>query len=239
MRQCYRFSFLFSVLLIAVSAYGQTSSTIRSKFRMLSVNGDISSLTLVGARETQTVQIPELRRSDVYQYEGAPVMRFVETDQIIEGEALPAPVLQVSDIDQHKNALILVFRSTSAQASAYKAVVMSDDVENFPGGTSRFVNISPYPLLVSFEAGSPAQRLPSGQILSHAFKSENQNVHIRIASYAQGEVHKALDDRIFPKAIHRDLYFIFEEQDGNVGRVKMRRLREHRNSAIRSYRSDG
>jgi hypothetical protein len=76
-------------------------------------------------------------------------------------------------------------------------------------------------------------------VLTRAFESENQNVHIQIASYTDGEVHRGLDDRIFPKAIHRDIYFIFEEQDGDVGRVKMRRLREHRNSAIRSYHSDG
>ena len=42
-----------------------------------------------------------------------------------------------------------------------------------------------------------------------------------------------------PKPIHRDIYFIFEENDGENGRVKMRRLREHRNAAIHLYRSDG
>jgi hypothetical protein len=112
---------------------------------------------------------------------------------------------------------------------------MSDDPKGFPGGTSRFVNISSYPLLVLFEQESGPKRLAVGAIYSHAFESENQNVHIQIASYADGEVHKALDDRIFPKAIHRDLYFIFEENEGDVGRVKMKRLREHRNAAIRSY----
>ena len=101
------------------------------------------------------------------------------------------------------------------------------------------MNISPYPLLLLFDQGREPQRLESGKVLTRAFESEIQNVHIQIASYADGEVHRGLDDRIFPKAIHRDIYFIFEERERQPGRVKMRRLREHQNSALRLYRSDG
>ncbi|MBL6838712.1 MAG: hypothetical protein ISQ75_06510 [Puniceicoccaceae bacterium] len=220
-------------------AHGQEPQTIRAKFRILSVNDEISSLSIVGASETQEVMIPELRRSDIYRYEGPQVLSFIKTDQIVEGEPLPAPVMQVRGVSKHKNALILVFRIESSVGTRFQSIVMSDDIDGFPGGTSRFVNISSYPLLLLFEEGEEPQKLASGGIFSHAFKTENQNVHIRIASYADGEVHKGLDDRIFPKPIHRDIYFIFEENDGENGRVKMRRLREHRNAAIHLYRSDG
>ncbi|MBL6913176.1 MAG: hypothetical protein ISR40_05900 [Puniceicoccaceae bacterium] len=203
------------------------------------MNDEISSLSIVGASETQEVMIPELRRSDIYRYEGPQVLSFIKTDQIVEGEPLPAPVMQVRGVSKHKNALILVFRIESSVGTRFQSIVMSDDIDGFPGGTSRFVNISSYPLLLLFEEGEEPQKLASGGIFSHAFKTENQNVHIRIASYADGEVHKGLDDRIFPKPIHRDIYFIFEENDGENGRVKMRRLREHRNAAIHLYRSDG
>ena len=239
MKLCHQYSVLLLALFISAFAHGQEPQTIRTKFRMLSVNGDISSLTLVGSSETQEVLIPELRRSDVYRYEGPEVLSFVETDSIVAGEPLPAPVMQVRGVSKHKNALILVFRIESSVGTRFQSIVMSDDIDGFPGGTSRFVNISSYPLLLLFEEGEEPQKLASGGIFSHAFKTENQNVHIRIASYADGEVHKGLDDRIFPKPIHRDIYFIFEENDGENGRVKMRRLREHRNAAIHLYRSDG
>lgn len=238
MKLCHQYSVLLFALFISAFAHGQEPQTIRTKFRMLSVNGDVSSLTLVGSSETQEVLIPELRRSDVYRYEGPEVLSFVETDSIVAGEPLPEPVLQVREVSKYKNALVLVFRSESSTGIRFKSIVISDDIEGFPGGTSRFVNISSYPLLLLFEQGAEPQKLASGQILTHAFQNENQNVHIRIASYADGEVHKGLDDRIFPKAIHRDLYFIFEESEGAIGRVRMRRLREHRNAAIHLYRAD-
>ena len=238
MRICYQFSALLFALLFGFDAHAQEPQMIRAKFRMLPVYGEINSLSLVGSREAQEVNIPELRRSDVYRYEGSQVMHFVRTDQIVEGEPLPAPVLQVRGVSNHKNALVLVFRSMTSTGVRYQSMVISDDIDGFPGGMSRFVNISPYPLLLLFEQGGEPQKLASGQIYSHAFKAQNQNVHIRIASYAEGEVHKGLDDRIYPKPIHRDLYFIFEKRDGDIGRVKMRRLREHRNAAIYLYRPD-
>jgi hypothetical protein len=239
MRRCCQYSIVLFALFMSGLAHGQEPQTIRAKFRILSVNDEISSLSIVGASETQEVMIPELRRSDIYRYEGPQVLSFIKTDQIVEGEPLPAPVMQVRGVSKHKNALILVFRIESSVGTRFQSIVMSDDIDGFPGGTSRFVNISSYPLLLLFEEGEEPQKLASGGIFSHAFKTENQNVHIRIASYADGEVHKGLDDRIFPKPIHRDIYFIFEENDGENGRVKMRRLREHRNAAIHLYRSDG
>lgn len=211
---------------------------IQAKFRMLSVNGNISSLSLVGSDGLQSVDIPDLRRSEVYTYQGPKVLQFVETAELVEDQPLPAAVLQISDITQHENALILVFRSETASGVRFRSVLMSDDLSSFPGGSSRFVNITPYSLVLLFNEGSEPIKLASGKVYSHAFKSENQNVHIRIASYAEGQVHKGLDDRIYPKEIHRDIYFIFSKDEGGTGRVKMRRLREHRNAAIRMYQSD-
>jgi hypothetical protein len=232
---------LISMVMAAfsVSLTADAQETISAKFRMLSIDGAIDDLALVSADAVVPVEIPELRRSDVYAYRGSSLLRFVIESQIVEREPLPNPVLEVSGVDRFKNALILVFRLQSSNGVKYQALAVADDFEGFPGGTSRFVNISPYPLLLLFDQGSEPQQLESGKVLTRAFESENQNVHIQIASYADGEVHRGLDDRIFPKAIHRDIYFIFEEREGQSGRVKMRRLREHQNSALRLYQSDG
>ena len=177
MRLCYQYSAVLFATLLGVVAHGQEVQTIRTKFRMLSVKGEISNLSLIGSRETQPVHVPELRRSEVYRYEGPEVMHFVRTDQIVEGEPLPAPVLQVRGISQHKNALVLIFQSQSSLGVRYQAVVISDDIDGFPGGMSRFINISSYPLLLVFEQGEEPRKLGPGQIYSHAFNSENQNVH--------------------------------------------------------------
>ena len=53
-------------------------------------------MALVSADAVVPVEIPELRRYDVYEYRGSSLLRFVIESQIVEREPLPNPVLEVS-----------------------------------------------------------------------------------------------------------------------------------------------
>ena len=77
----------------SVSLTADAQETISAKFRMLSIDGAIDDLALVSADAVVLVEIPELRRSDVYAYRGPSLLRFVIESQIVEGVPLPNPVL--------------------------------------------------------------------------------------------------------------------------------------------------
>lgn len=229
--------FLKRVLLLVLicSSILQGQELVRVDFRMLSLGAPIEELALVGSNGIVDVEAPSFNRSDVITYKGDARLRFIRKGEYIPGEPLPKSLFEVDLSDNLKNPLIVVASAVKGNEFPYQAMVLPDNLKDLPGGSNYFINASPYPIAILFDQNKEPVKLRPRGAIKRSFEEDSHNIRVRIASYAEGEVCKGLDSRIYPLPIHRDIYFIYAHQGGGAGRLMIRRLREHQSSAEHNF----
>lgn len=227
---------IFLGLCLAPLSLLHAQDVIRTDFRMLSLEGGLEDVALVSAEGLIEVKVPSFDRSTVIRYQGEPRLRFVRKSEFVPEGPRPKSLFEVDLSAGVKNPLIIVATSVEGHDFPYQAMVLPDNLEELPGGSSYFINASPYPIAVLFDQGKEPVKMHPRAAFKRSFDEGTHNIRVRIASYADGEVRKGLDSRIYPLPIHRDIYFIYARQGGSAGRLMIRRLREHQSSAEQNFR---
>jgi hypothetical protein len=224
------------LLVLICSSILQGQELVRVDFRILSLGAPLEELALVGSNGMVDVEVPSFNRSDVITYKGDARLRFIRKSEYTPDEPLPKSLFEVDLSDNLKNPLIVVASAVKGHGFPYQAMVLPDNLKDLPGGSSYFINASPYPIAILFDQNKEPVKLKPRGAVKRTFEEGSHNIRVRIASYAEGEVRKGLDSRVYPLPIHRDIYFIYAHQGGGVGRLMIRRLREHQSSAEHNFR---
>jgi hypothetical protein len=206
---------------------------LRVDFRMLSLGAPLEDLGLLSAEGMVELEVPSFERSDMVTYKGDALLRFIKKSEFVMDRPLPSSLFEVRIPDTIKNPLVIVTKTVDGHRFSYQAMVLPDNLDALPGGSSYFINASPYPVAILFDQSQEPVKLAPNAAFKRAFNESAHNIRVRIASYAEGEVRKGLDSRIYPLPIHRDIYFIYARSGGSAGRLMIRRLREHEDVAKR------
>lgn len=225
---------LFLFLSFASLIQGQDS--IRVDFRMLSLSGPLEDLAVLSPAGLVDVNVPSYDRSDVFTYKGSSRMRFVRKGDVSTDGSIAQVLFEAQMPADVLHPLIIVTPAPQESSFRYHAIVLADGLQDLPGGSSYFINASPYPIAMLFDQkDEPIKMMPKG-IVKRSFEEGAHNIRVQVASYAEGEIRMGLDSRIYPMPVHRDIYFIYARQGANAGRLGIRRMREHENSAARYFR---
>jgi hypothetical protein len=223
---------LFLLLISVCSLLAQDS--IRVDFRMLALGSPLKDLAVVGIEGLVDVEeVPSFDRSKVFTYKGGSKLRFIRNDQYVVDGPLPKSLFEVNMSTDIKNPLLIVAAAPEGAPFPYQVMVLPDNLKDLPGGSSYFINASPYPIAVIFDQEKEPVKMRPKAAVKRSFDEGAHNIRVRIASYAEGEVRKGLDSRIYPLPIHRDIYFIYARNGAEAGRLMIRRLREHEEVAKR------
>ena len=230
--------YLTRIVLIVLFCFSnlQGQGVVRVDFRMLSLGAPLEELALVSADGIVEVEVPSFNRSDVITYKGQTLLRFIRKSDYVLGQPLPKSLFEVDLSENLKNPLLVVSSAIKGHEFPYQCMVLPDDLQALPGGSSYFINASPYPIAILFDESKEPVKLRSRGAVKRSFDEGSHNIRVRIASYAEGEIRKGLDSRVYPLPIHRDIYFIYAHQGAASGRLMIRRLREHQSSAEHNFR---
>lgn len=223
---------LCSIIFGASSLSLEAQDASFKRLRATSLTSSINEIVLMGNNGTIDFKVPAGRRSDVVDYTGPTTLTFFRKGSLEVEGSKPEKVAQIELREDIKKPLLIFYPIESG----YKVFAIEDDINQIPGGSVLFANLSLYPLTILLgENGEDRFEIKPGTTELRKFKSGNVNVRIRAASHLGNNLKKGMDSRIFPIPNFRDICFIFSDGNQSSGKVKLRTLRENVVTTQRAY----
>tara|TARA_R100000027_G_scaffold53229_1_gene42060 strand:- start:51819 stop:52571 length:753 start_codon:yes stop_codon:yes gene_type:complete len=150
-----------------------------------------------GSEEVR-LRLPWMKRSEVLRYEGPPVLQFYQKRKNKKGEWIQNPVASVDFSQSTIESPLLLFYLEKGNGSAkFGARILNDDMEDFPFGSYRVVNLTP--ASIRGHIGNDVFSLKPGQSTTVTPKkliSNDRNVVVEIQTPVDGE-YKSVSESVW------------------------------------------
>lgn len=195
-------------------------SDITLELSFLSLGVRIPELRFMNNGAIESLSVFDTTRSKNIRYVGPPTLTFYRKTGLDEaGDPIHEAIGEVVLQPQPRRQLILLWEQAGA-ANGYSARAIDDDLESFPIGSFRFINLCPFPLQIRI--GNEEHGIgQGGSVVVAGDFNHGQHYQALMVSLVEGEVRPAYSSMIYFNQRARTLYFILPRDDYGSGGVRL------------------
>jgi hypothetical protein len=186
----------------------------------LSLGVRVQDLRFVNNGEIESIDVYDTVRSRNVRYVGPPKLTFFRETGIDEvGKPIRERVGEIVLRAEPRRQLLLLWEQP-AGSSQYSVRSMDDDLNSFPIGSFRFVNLCPFPL--ELKIGDEQHGVDrGGAVIVAGNFNHGEHYQALMVSRVEGEYRQAYSSMLYFNRRARILYFILPRDDPSSGGVRL------------------